>query len=532
MNCKYPLSLAALVQHQLPYYFLALFYLSCLFNPVQANPTAAASPVLPDTAWRLQTAGHYQQLSVDALTELAAAHPEFCQSPRMDGRPLLWKDASGQPQTWHLSNESGVLRWWSEPATRQLIWAEGTQLEAAVESVSNQLAVFTTSTSTESLTVVWPEPSLRRYSAIDLSNPLQPQALWQWQAPMAGSVQTPVPIYVKTATGVSHALVMVSGADAVQPAFWLVDASSGKQLASQQYQRAVKTVELPFVLQDLVAAPAILDRNADGYTDRLYLVDTQGRLVQADLDPHLQVQSRVVADLADSAAEFKVQVIASRALLPDVQLSATNSMDAMAANDNPPSSHLERAAGTVGQPADVVILLSGKNEQSQLWVLIIPDSPAYTIQTHHLTPRDLGIDGIDAQMKTTATAGWFGTLPAAPVSLPQVLAGVLYLPVAPTADSCVGARQATRLVARHLFQGSAIYTAEQLAAVPTPFGLPAAVRRSSGVLALQDLQQGSLMLPQILGIRGDCRFCTEVLSESDYPKMQRMAIYQHESEVY
>jgi len=532
MNSHFYLLQTMVLKQQWIHSVMIALCLCCLFQPAQADPASATNAVLSETGWRLHASGQYQPLPDESLTALLAEQPSFCQSPRPDARPVQWEDAAGQSQRWSFSNESGVLRWWSEPSQQQLIWAEGTKLAPPTESVSNQLTVLAAPTSPQRLTVVWPEPALQRYSAVDLTDPRKPQALWQWQAPLAGSVQTPVSSSVKTATGASQAFVMVSGADAVQPGFWLVDAVSGKQLAAQQYQRSIKTVELPFVLQDLVAAPAVLDRNADGLTDRIYLVDTQGRLVQADLDPQLQLQSRVVADLADAAAQFKVQVVASRALLPDAQLLETPATDALLVAQDPTSRSLDKAAGTAAQSADVVILLSSKNEQSQLWVLIIPDSPAYTIQPHHLTQRDIQTNDIAEGSISTATAGWYGTLPAAPVFLPQVLAGVLYLPVAPVADTCAGARQATQLVARHLFQGSPVYSAAQLAAVPTPFGLPTAVRRSSGELALQDLQQGSLLLPQILGIRADCRFCTEVLQQSDYPKWQRMAIYQHESEVY
>lgn len=516
---------------QVRHRFMLALGLSSLLITVDAQPASMSSMISPITGFQLNAAGAYQPIAGEALIALQAEQPLFCQSPRPDVRPLFWQDATGQSQQWSFSNESGMLRWWSDASSQQLIWAEGTKLMAATEPVSNQLTLFASATAPQQLTVVWPEPALQRYSAVDLTDPHQPKALWQWQAPWAGSVQTPVVATLKTATGIHQAMLMVSGADAVQPGFWLIDAVSGKPIASQQYQRLIKTVELPFVLQDLVAAPAALDRNADGFTDRIYLVDAQGRLVQADLDPQLQLQSRVVADLADSAAQFKVQVVASRALLPDTQVSVKNP-GAVDPNNEATSSDVDRAAGTAGQAADVVILLSSKNEQSQLWVLIIPDSPAYTIQPHHLTERDLNTDELPALTMTNATTGWYGTLPAAAVSLPQVFAGVLYIAVAPTADTCADARRANRLVARHLFQGSAVYTSEQLATMPTPFGLPGAVRRSTGELALQDLPQGTLLLPQIFGIRADCRFCTEVLQHNDEPKGRRMAIFQHESEVY
>jgi hypothetical protein len=192
----------------------------------------------------------------------------------------------------------------------------------------------------------------------------------------------------------------------------------------------------------------------------------------------------------------------------------------------------EETVGIAAKPADVVILISSKKQQSQLWVLPITDSPEYTIQPHHLTIRDLSIDDVPDVNTAIATAGWYGTLPATPVALPQVFAGVLYLPVAPTTERCAGARQATQLVARHLYQGSSVYSAEQLASLPIPFGMLSPVRRDSGDIALQDRQQGTLLLPTMQGIREQCRFCTEVLQQNQYPKWQRIAIYQHESEMY
>lgn len=504
---------------------------------VLAEPGARAQASVTATvaAWRLNIAGQYQQLPDDELVTLIGEKPTFCQHPRPDGRVVPWAaNGSATPQPLRFSNESGVLRWWSAATPPQLIWSEGNVVAPAAEQLSDQLAVIAQHASPKKLTLVWPEPLMQRYSAVDLTDPADPQALWQWQAPVAGSVQTPVAALLKTATGATSALLMVSGADAVQPAFWLVDAASGTQLASQQYQRAVKTVELPFVLQDLTAAPAVVDRNADGYIDRIYLVDRQGRLVQVDLNDQLQFQSRVVADLSDAAAEFKVQLVASRALLPDYQHLADD--DAEATDNGEKMAGIDPAVGPSGKPADVVLLLSTRKEQSQLWVLTIPDSPAFTIQPHHLQQRHLQLDDSGLSTLATAaaavTAGWYGNLPAAPVSLPQVFAGVLYLPVAASSETCAGARQATQLVARHLFQGTPIYSAEQLAGMPAPFGTPGVIRRSSGELALQDRQQGTLLLPQIRGIRADCRFCTEALHESHYPRWQRMAIYQHETEVY
>jgi|GEM_PF-2902464 len=503
--------------------------------PVKVSTVATVA-----TGWQLNTAGQYQPLPGDELALLMDENPTFCQHPRPDGRIAPWADDNTAPQPLRFSNEDGVLRWWSAATPPQLIWSNGEVVAAAAEPLSDQLAVIAHNTVPKKLTLVWPEPALQRYSAVDLTDPADPQALWQWQAPVAGSVQTPVAVRLKTATGATSALLMVSGADAVQPAFWLVDGGSGVQIATQQYQRTVKTVEHPFVLQDLLAAPAVLDRNADGYIDRIYLVDRQGRLVQVDVNPQLQFQSRVVADLSDAAAEFKVQLVASRALLPNNQQVPDDQVltdnDADAADNDGDHAAIDQAAGPSGKPADVVMLLSTRQNQSQLWVLTIPDSPSYTIQPHHLTQRDGQPDdsGLPSNLNATPaiTSGWYATLPAAPVSLPQVFAGVLYLPVAASSETCAGARQATQLIARHLFQGTQVYSAEQLALIPTPFGTPGVLRRNSGELALYDRQQGTLLLPQIRGIRVDCRFCTEALHENQYPRWQRMAIYQHETEVY
>ncbi len=517
---------------------------TCFFSIIGtalADTSATTAAPLATAGWRLNSAGNYQLLSAAERATRFALRPSFCQSPRQDGRAVLWTDTATTSQRLQFSNESGVLRWWSASSAPQMIWSEGakevTGSEQLSESMSDQLALIVHPQSPKSLQVVWSEPQLQRYSAVDLTNPAQPLALWQWQLPVAGSVQTPVVSLFKTTTGTASAVIMVSGANAVQPAFWLVDAGSGHQIAAQQYQHTKKTVELPFVLQDLIAAPAVLDRNADGYTDRLYLVDSQGRLVQVDVNEQLQFQSRVVADLSDSAAEFKVQLVATRTRLPDYQLIAANEEPADIAMGIAVKSNIQtEAAGSKGQPADVVLLVSTKKQQSQLWVLTVPDSPAFTIQPHHLTLRDLQEEDADFSTVTSSTSaittGWYSTLPAAPVSLPQVFAGVLYLPVAASTDICMGSRQAKQLIVRHLFQGSPVYSKEQLNSIPTPFGLPGVVQRSSGELALQDLHNGVLLLPQIRGIRPDCRFCTEALHQSHYPKWQRMAIYQHESEIY
>ncbi|MBU1436256.1 MAG: hypothetical protein KKF79_02720 [Gammaproteobacteria bacterium] len=490
-----------------------------------------AETTVPGSGWHLNPAGDYQPLPETEAAKLVVERPGFCVNPRPDGRPVQWTDAAGKAQQLQLGNEAGVLRWWSESMPQRFIWSDGAYLSDVSDQISDQLAVIT-QPSSKQMTVVWPENRSQRYSAVDLSDPSQPKSLWRWQAPITGSVQTPVSLHLKTTTGSTSALLMVSGTGAVQPALWIVEASSGHLIATQSYPRAAKTVELPFVLQDIAAAAAVLDRNADGYTDRIYLVDQQGRLVQVDINEQLQFQSRVVADLSDSAAEFSMQPVASRALLPDYQQMAATNQPAAAMSPMSKPEDSADAAGTAGQAADIVILYSKKAKQTQLWVLTIPDSPAFTIQPHHLTARDLQTNDINTVPTASITAGWFGTLPEAPVSPPQVLAGVLYVPLAANAESCAGARQATQLFARHLFQGSVVYSTEQLAAIPAPFGATTAVQRSSGDIGLQDMQNGVLLLPQIQSVRADCLFCTEPLLQSHFPKWQRMAIYQHETEIY
>lgn len=494
---------------------------------------------LSATGWRLNSAGQYQLLSEHERTEYRAKRPLFCQKPRPDSFAVPWPDVVANMQPLQFSNEHGVLRWWSASISPQMIWPYGSPVangaDRLPEPISNQLALIVQPQKPKGLQLVWPEPELQRYSAVDLSDPLQPQALWQWQAPMMGSVQTPVAFTVKTTNGPVTAILTISGDGAAQPAFWLLDAGTGQLIASQLYSHTKKTVELPFVLQTLSAAPAVVDRNADGFTDRIYLVDLQGRLVQVDVNEHLQFHSRVVADLSDAAAQFNVQLVASRALLPDPELPVLDGNSTkLEPGGSIKSQHVPDTVAAVGQPADIVVLVSTKKDESQLWVLTIPDSPAFTIQPHHLTKRELTLDDVDS-IKETAPAiltGWYGALPASPVSLPQIFAGVLYVPVAASADDCAGARQATQLVARHVFQGSQVYPKEYLAAIPTPFGVPTAVQRSSGELALQDLQSGVMLLPQLRGIRPDCRFCTTPLHQQDYAKWQHRAIYQHETEIY
>lgn len=508
---------------------------------VAAEPESALNTdvSLSATGWRLNSAGQYQLLSENERTDYRAQRPSFCQSPRPDRFAAALPNITSNQQPLQLSNEHGVLRWWSASISPQMIWPYGSPVPQGAgqlpELISNQMALIVQPQQPEQLQVVWPEPELQRYSAVDLSDPLLPKALWQWQAPIMGAVQTPVAATFKTTTGPMTVILTVSGEGAAQPAFWLLDGSTGQLIATQLYSGIKKTVELPFVLQALSAAPVVLDRNADGYTDRIYLVDIQGRVVQVDVNEQLQFHSRVVADLSDAAAQFNVQVVASRSILPDAERFALGgSSTQLDPGGAVRSQHMPDTVGSVGQPADIVVLVSTKKDQSQLWVLTIPDAPAFTIQPHHLTKRDLTADEADIIKETMPTipTGWYGTLPAPPVSLPQIFAGVLYVPVAASAVDCAGARQATQLIARHVFQGSQVYSQEVLAAIPKPFGAPTAVQRSSGELALQDLQSGALLLPQLRGIRPDCRYCTTPLHQHDYPKWQRMSIYQHESEIY
>ena len=336
-------------------------YLS-IASPLQAEVSSNIGH--SEVGWRLNLAGQYEPLTKEALAKRFAENPLFCQDPRPDVRQELQDDSANQQQ-WYMSNEAGVLRWWSNSSSSQLIWADGSEWIEPEHKISKQVAVVASPTSATGLIVVWPEFSLQRYAAVDLTYPEKPLALWQWQAPILGSVQTPVSTLLKISNVAHPALVMVSGAGAVQPTFWLVDAITGKQLAMQQYHHALKTVELPFVIKDLMAAPAALDRNADGFTDRLYFIDSEGRLVQVDIEQNLKLRSRVVADLSDFGAEFAEQIVATRALLPDEKVPVVDPTLASTDVTSPPPGE-EVTVGVAAKPADVVILMSRKKQQSQL----------------------------------------------------------------------------------------------------------------------------------------------------------------------
>ena len=183
-----------------------IFWCGC--GVAQAETTSNQAMSGSATGWRLHAAGQYQLLSEHEWADHVAQRPEFCQSPRPDGLTVPWTDAMSTQHRLQFSNENGVLRWWSASLPPQMILPYGTRAANASaevpELMSGQLALTIREQLPKSLQVVWPEPQLQRYSAVDLTDPINPRALWQWQAPMMGSVQTPVTGVFKTTNGLLY----------------------------------------------------------------------------------------------------------------------------------------------------------------------------------------------------------------------------------------------------------------------------------------------------------------------------------------
>jgi len=174
-------------------------------------------------------------------------------------------------------------------------------------------------------------------------------------------------------------------------------------------------------------------------------------------------------------------------------------------------------------------------------VLFLPEQVSTPLLYKDLVAKTaataLSVPASSAPIKTVsrhnAAHGWHYQLPGIPVALPEIVAGVIYLPlqksaVQGTATSCQQARQASHLLALHLYQANAVYSD---AVMPVPLQAPLQlVQQATGTLAWQDAAQ-QLVLDGLRGIHPQCETCTEQLSVQQLSEWRQLALFRQE-EVY
>lgn len=315
-----------------------------------------------------------------------------------------------------------------------------------------------------------------------------PQTLWQFDfVPPLNSVGFAAPLVLSTADTPRRQAVLVLPARnsfGVQ----MLDPSNGRVIPF-----ANTSTNEPMQAS---AMPAVLDTDLNGALDRIYQISEDGQLYRLQVLPNLQVQASLVADLRQAGWTYKVAVTASRARWP---------------------------IGHGWQIGDVVVIQSQADQRQQLLVLKIPEVNNKVSQYQQLTAQGLSSEPADS------SDGWRLDLPGHIAAMPSIMAGVLYLPLADSIQHCAGPKKMDKLLALHLYHGNAVYP-ESLLRIQTPVVAKLAISaQNQGLMLMAESQS---IVPKMLGVRGDCAGCSEVLLPSHFPKWQRIASYQPEHGAY
>jgi hypothetical protein len=521
-----------------------------------------------------------------ALPAVTAA-PALCQAFAADTPPLTVQTANGNQLQQQFANHQGVLRWWSvddltaggqfdllpghpqaaavaaEPATAALSWlslrhASKSALTGTDDAKVQQIVTPDRQPMTghsapvtapdAGLLLAWFDPRSQRQQVALVKDQAEPELLWQSQAypPLAAGEALPAApalyYYRRQQQLIPVALHHADPASRSQ--LQLQDARTGEVLVNWPLATTAATDQL-LHLQRLVAAPAALDKNLDGGIDRIYLLDQSGQLVRLELATESsQAKVELVADLSGSGWQFIFNLQVSRAMLATAWLPPALAADmagAASAEGSSLSSNKTQLNNSLQQAGDVLVLLAKRQEQYKLLVLQLPDQrPAGLIRWQDLVtvasqPPQGGTvapQASTAQTSLVSGYGWWTNLPAAPIRLPTILAGVIYQPLAPPTPDCQTPKLATQMLALHLYQGSAVYPqALWSLAAPTPAWLELVLLPDER-LGLAGVANGPVLLEGVRGITAGCPRCSELLSIQQFPIWQRLSSYQHEQGAY
>lgn len=244
------------------------------------------------------------------------------------------------------------------------------------------------------------------------------------------------------------------------------------------------------------AMPAVLDTDLNGALDRIYQITDDGLLYRLQVSPNLQVSMSLVADLRQSGWQYTSSLIASKSRWP-------------------------RSAGW--EVGDVVMIKANADQRQQLMVLKIPENNEHVAQY-----QQLSVQSLDAG-PAESTIGWRLELSGLVAAMPSVMAGVLYVPLVDAMPRCAGPLKMDKLLAVHLYYGNAVYP-DAMVRFDSPKPVKLSVATQNNTLTL--MTGSEAIVPRMLGVRGDCAGCSELLLPSQFPKWQRIASYQPEQGAY
>ncbi|MDZ7870266.1 MAG: hypothetical protein U5L02_13905 [Rheinheimera sp.] len=245
-------------------------------------------------------------------------------------------------------------------------------------------------------------------------------------------------------------------------------------------QLSVPAVNMSFALMPLTADP-----DQDGLAERLYLLSTDGVLLQYDWLSDSGWQASTVADLRQSGWRFDGSWQRISARWPVSQ----------------------------GWQQGDVFILQGRDADG--YRLVVLRRPTGFQRVFDLT--DLAAD-VDLNK-----AGWQRPLAGRPVTTAKILAGILYLPLSHDPDPLSMAYDQIDVL--QLFSGTSLYA-------PATLTLPAAQRAPLRLVPVNGKYQlwsaEQLIVPEVQRLDPSCLFCVETLGPEHLQQQQQLATFRYE----
>lgn len=264
------------------------------------------------------------------------------------------------------------------------------------------------------------------------------------------------------------------------------------------------------------AQPVVVDSNYDGVADALYAVDVNGLVWFIAFDRQRFTAPELIADFSGTGYRFEQPLQLLQTLSPEASGHLRyHSMLLLTASDNAKSS--------------VLIALKHRSER------VTPATLTQLIDRSQIDAEEVRY-GIDEQLWTRLSAGdgWFVQLGRQINIKPQIYAGVVYFTSVKSgfinADCSLASDAEPTLHALHLHHAGLVYQQRQQVINPTASGDLALVRSDSGELQLVLHQPESTLVLQtdLVAVSEECADCTTALDTQPFPRLIRLATFQHE----
>ena len=269
-------------------------------------------------------------------------------------------------------------------------------------------------------------------------------------------------------------------------------------------------------IANIKAQPVILDNNYDGVADALYAVDVNGLVWFIVFNGQRFAIPRLVADFSAMGYRFEqpLQLLQTLSPVASGQL-RYHSMLLLSANDSAQRS--------------VLIALKHRPER------VTPITMSQLIDRSSIDADEVRY-GIDEQLwsRLSVGNGWYVQLGRQINIKPQIYAGVVYFtsvkPGFINADCSLAADADPLLHAMHLHHAGLVYQQRQQVIDATASGDLALERNDNGQLQLVLHQAQSTLVLQtdLVAVSEQCADCTTALDAQPFPRLIRLATFQHE----